>query len=127
MERGVPFDAPRRTKLKKLQFVCGLSLIAALSTNAALAADSSAIVTGAIGGAAGAAIGQSTGGQSGAVVGGALGAALGVMLAESNEPAPAPVIVRHEHVEHAAPVEHHEFRRVRMRDHERKYSHYRRD
>jgi len=111
--------------LKKFQLVFGLSLLAALSTNAALAADSSAIVSGAIGGAAGAAIGQSMGGQSGAVMGGALGGALGVMLAESNEsqPAPAPVV----HVEHVAPVEHDEFRRVRTREHEEKYSRYQRD
>ena len=110
--------------MKKFQLVFGLSLIAALSTNAAMAADSSAIVTGAIGGAAGAAIGQSMGGQSGAVVGGALGGALGVMLAESNEsqPAPAPVVV-----EHVVPVEHDEFRRVRTREHRETYSRYRRD
>jgi len=94
-----------------------------LSSNAALAADSSEIISGAIGGAAGAAIGQSVGGQNGAVAGAALGGALGVILAESNETQPAPVVVQPvHHVEH---VERDDFRRVKLRDRGEKYSHYR--
>lgn len=104
--------------MSKIHIVLGMSLLGMLSSNAAMAADSSEIVSGAIGGAAGAAIGQSMGGQSGAVAGAALGGALGVMLAESSESQPAPVIVQPVHIEQAAPVEHDDFRRVKLREHE---------
>ncbi len=105
--------------MSKIHIVLGMSLLGMLSSNAAMAADSSEIVSGAIGGAAGAAIGQSMGGQSGAVAGAALGGALGVMLAESNESQPAPVVIQPVHVEHVAPVEHDDFRRVNFRERER--------
>ena len=110
--------------MSKIRFVLGMSLIGMLASNAAMAADSSEILSGAIGGAAGAAIGQSMGGQSGAVAGAALGGALGVMLAESTESQPAPIVVQPVHIEHAAPVEHEEVRRMKFQERER-YAHHR--
>ena len=63
--------------------------------------------------------------SNGAVAGAALGGALGVMLAESNETQPAPVVVQPVHVEHVAPVEHEEYRRIKFHDRGERSSHYR--
>ncbi len=56
--------------------------LAALSAPA-LAADTKAVLGGAIGGGAGAAIGSSVGGTNGAIIGGALGGAAGAAIATS--------------------------------------------
>jgi outer membrane lipoprotein SlyB len=59
-----------------------LLALAALSAPA-VAADTRAVLGGAIGGGAGAGIGSSIGGTSGAIVGGALGGAAGAAIATS--------------------------------------------
>lgn len=59
-----------------------LFALAALSAPA-VAADTRAVLGGAIGGGAGAGIGSSVGGTSGAIIGGALGGAAGAAIATS--------------------------------------------
>lgn len=59
-----------------------LIALAALAAPA-FAADTKAIVGGAIGGGAGAGVGSALGGQSGAIIGGALGGAAGAAIATS--------------------------------------------
>ena len=66
-----------------------LVAVAALSAPA-FAADTRAVVGGAIGGGAGAGIGSAVGGTSGAVIGGAIGGAAGAAIATSGSK-PAPV------------------------------------
>jgi outer membrane lipoprotein SlyB len=70
----------KRINMKK-QFIA-LVAVAAFSAPA-FAADTKAVLGGAIGGGAGAGIGSAVGGTSGAVIGGALGGAAGAALATS--------------------------------------------
>jgi hypothetical protein len=60
----------------------------------AFAADTKAIIGGAIGGGAGAGVGSALGGQSGAIIGGALGGAAGAAIATSDNKTTTNVVAR---------------------------------
>ena len=66
-----------------------------LASTASLAADTGAIVGGAIGGGAGAAIGDSMGGRNGAIIGGAIGGGAGAAI--GSRPEPSETVIVHEH------------------------------
>lgn len=60
----------------------------------AFAADTKAIIGGAIGGGAGAGVGSALGGQSGAIIGGALGGAAGAAIATSGNKTTTNVVTK---------------------------------
>lgn len=96
--------------MKKVYFALYISSLAMFATPQAFAADTTAVIAGAVGGGAGAAVGQSVGGPNGAIIGGALGGALGAILSAPDQQ-PAPVVAQPVRVEYVVPAEHGDHRR----------------
>ena len=96
--------------------ILAIALFVAASSNV-YAADSGALIGGALGGAAGAAVGYNMGGQDGAILGAAIGGATGVAIGSQPDPVAAPA-PRRQYYRDAGDGSRHERKRRHKRDHE---------